>query len=91
MTNDITTSGLVSGPLSTSHQSGQSVQEWVAAHCDALEGKTPSGDKLVTTWTSAAGPEEVVTEREPGESDEEFMRRHKHEFLLAMIEAQPVP
>ncbi len=90
MAHPITTSGLDSGTISTEHQSGQTIGEWVGAHCETLDAGTPTGDILSTEWTSASGPEKTVTNRRPGESDGAFSSRHKAQFVIAMVDAPPI-
>jgi hypothetical protein len=91
VSNPITTSGLTGPDISTSQQSGQSTQDWVVKHSTSLDDAEPDGDKLTTTWTSAAGPEEVSTERLTGETDEHFLARHELAYATSMISAPPVP
>ena len=91
MAHPITTSGLAGGDVSTMHQSGQSTSDWVGAHNTAVSPETPDGDTLSTTWTSQAGDEEVKTTRNPSETDANFLRRHEAAYLLAMLDASPVP
>jgi len=79
----------VSGPVSTPHPSAQTVRDWVAEHNQALDGESPDADELTTEWTSQAGPEKVVTEREPSEDDATFLGRHQAEYMLEMLEAPP--
>lgn len=91
MLNAITTTGLTGGSVSTPHQSGQSTREWIDAHTAAVDQGTPKNDTLTTTWTSLAGPEQVVTIREPGESDALFLARHEAAYCAEMVTAPPVP
>jgi hypothetical protein len=89
MPNPITTSGLSSGDVSTQHQSGQTTSEWIEEHLENLDAESPAGDTLTTTWTSGAGREQKVTQRQQAESDKDFIQRHRIDFLLSMIEAPP--
>jgi hypothetical protein len=91
MSNPITTTGLDAGDISTEHQSGQSTNDWVGAHNSALDQATPSGKTLTTTWTSLVGRQEVETTRNSGESDALFIARHEAAYMLAMLDATPVP
>jgi hypothetical protein len=91
MSNPITTAGLGSGSVSTTHQSGESTRDWIEAHNTAIEPQSASGDKLTTTWTSASGLEKVETFRLPNEDDETFILRHENDYLTAMTGALPIP
>lgn len=91
MANSITTTGTTSDPVSTQHQSGESVQAWVKRHNIRVGGSTPSGNSLTTTWLCATGQESVTTQRQTGESDKAFLARHIQDYLLQMIECPPVP
>jgi hypothetical protein len=90
MANSISTSGLNSGTVSTEHQSGQTVHDWVTDHCASVDGDGPGGNKLTTEWMSAGGKESVETDRKQGEDDETFLQRHEAAFLLEMLDAPPV-
>jgi hypothetical protein len=89
--NSISTSGTTPQPLTTTHQSGQSVREWVGDHSTALANSTPTGDQLTTTWPSANGTITVTTNRVNDESDATFIASHVNAYLLRMIEDPPVP
>ncbi len=91
MSNPITTSGLQGGDVATDHQSGQSTRQWVDAHDAAIDAAGPKGDKLTTTWTSASGPQSVVTTRWLDEDDAHFLARHEGEYLPAMNAEPPIP
>jgi hypothetical protein len=91
VSNPITTSGVTGPDISTYHQSGQTTRDWVDDHTKSVDQAVPDGDKLTTTWTSAAGPEEVSTTRHEGEDDEEFLARHEYEYATAMGNAPPIP
>lgn len=91
MANAITTTGTTNDPVSTKHQSGEGVQEWVKRHDKKVSGATPSGDSLTTSWPCASGQESTTTDRIAGESNTAFVQRHIMAYLLAMIECPPVP
>ena len=90
MSHPITTSGLTGPDTTTYHQSGQNTSDWVDTHNGAVDARVPDGNKLTTTWTSAAGAEEVTTTRQLGENDDHFLARHELAYCLAMIDAAPV-
>ncbi len=91
MNNPITTTGLSGGAINSTKQSGESTAAWVKRHDDQVSDDSPGGNTLTTTWTSAGGPESVVTNRNAGESPKEFRLRHQNEYLVCMFEAPPVP
>lgn len=91
MANPITTTGTTSDPITTTHQSGESVSQWVKRHNDEVSQSTPSGNTLTTSWTCSTGREDVETTRLTGESDADFLLRHQIAYMLAMIECPPVP
>jgi hypothetical protein len=91
MSHPIQTSGLNSGNVSTDHEAGESIPDWIARHDAAVSKSTPSGNTLTTTWTSASGPQSVVTTRQAGESPKEFRLRHQNEYLVLMLEEPPIP
>jgi hypothetical protein len=87
----ITTEGMSGGSISTSYQPTESTRDWVSRHTDALVASSrPAGNKLTTTWESATGPKSIFTDREAGESDEDFTHRHILAFMLVMLENPPV-
>lgn len=91
MANAITTTGTTKDPVTTKHQSGESVQDWVKRHDKKVGESTPSGNSLTTTWTCASGQESVTTDRITGESDAAFLARHITEYLLGMLDCPPIP
>jgi hypothetical protein len=91
MANSIETTGTDPGPVETEHEPGQSVRDWVAEHGRALDRVTPDGDTLETTWVCIHGEKKTTTTRQDGESDANFMSRHKLEFLLDMLDCEPIP
>jgi hypothetical protein len=91
VSNPINTTGLSGGDVSTTHKSGQTTRDWVDDHNTAVEGTSPDGDTLKTTWTSAAGAESVTTTRMLDEDDEHFLARHEIDYLTGMVGAPPVP
>ena len=90
MANPITTTGTTT-PISTTHQSGESISAWVKRHDDAVEASTVSGNTLTTTWTSSGATKTVITTRQRDETDSDFKDRHVFAYLLQMIEEPPVP
>ena len=91
MANSITTTGTDPGPVETEHQPGQSVRAWVGAHSEALNEVVPNGDTLVTTWVCSQGTRSTTTTRQDDESDAQFMSRHQLEFVLDMLDCEPIP
>jgi hypothetical protein len=89
MANTITTTGFTPS-VTTSHQDGESVREWVERHNESLYDGTP-GSTLETSWTSGEGPQKVKNQRLPGESDAAFVTRHIESYLVVMVETPPVP
>ena len=89
MPGTITTTGLTSGNVSTTHNSGESVSQWVTRHSTTVSGGTP-GNKLTTSWP-CAGSKSVSTARAPGEEDVDFILRHETAYTTAMIDCPPVP
>ena len=89
MPGTITTTGMTGGTISTTHNSGESVSQWVGRHTAAVSSGTP-GNKLTTTWP-CAGSKTAVTNRGPGESDEDFVDRHETAYTEAMLDCPPVP
>ena len=89
MTNTITTTGFTPS-VTTSHQDGESVREWVARHNESLNDGTP-GSTLETSWTSSDGPKKVKNQRLEGETDAAFVTRHVESYLVVMVECPPVP
>ena len=89
MPGTITTQGMTSGPINTTHQSGESVAQWVGRHTTAVSAGTP-GDTLTTSWP-CPGSKPVVTKRSPGESDGDFVQRHEIAYSEAMMNCPPVP
>jgi hypothetical protein len=90
MANSITTMGMTSGTITTTHKSGESVSQWIGRHNSAVQLGTP-GDTLTTKWPCSAGDDSVSTSRLPGENDSDFKSRHESSYLLAMLDCIPVP
>lgn len=90
LANPITTTGLTS-TVSTTQAQGESVSSWVDRHGKDVSSSTPSGNTLTTTYTSASGPQTVTTTRKQGENDTEFLTRHRADYLLLMLDQQPIP
>jgi hypothetical protein len=90
MANSIWTTGMTGGPISTTHKSGESVLQWVGRHNTSVENGTP-GNTLTTKWPCSSGEETVTTNRNPGESDADFITRHENVYLLEMNGCPPVP
>jgi hypothetical protein len=90
MANSIQTTGLTQGTISTAHNSGESVSNWVSRHTDSVDKGTP-GNQLTTSWPCAEGNESVTSTRQLGESDKDFIARHEAEYMLAMLDCPPVP
>lgn len=90
MANSITTTGTTTDPISTQRMAGESTSAWVSRHSDSVQNATPSGNKLTTTWKSAAGDQKKETTRHSGESDADLLQRHVLEYATAMIENPPV-
>jgi hypothetical protein len=90
MANPITTTGTTTDPVSTQRQAGEAVSDWVSRHSTSVLNATPSGNKLSTTWKSAAGDKKKDTVRHSGESDADFLQRHVLEYATAMIENPPL-
>ena len=89
MPGTITTTGMTGGTIATTHNSGESVSQWVDRHTTAVDSGTP-GNKLTTTWP-CSGMKTVVTNRGPGESNEDFVDRHETAYTEAMVDCPPVP
>ena len=89
MPGTITTTGMTGGTISTTHDSGESVAQWVGRHTTSVYAGTP-GNKLTTAWP-CAGSKPVVSNRAPGETDGEFVERHVTAFTEAMVACPPVP
>ncbi len=85
----ITTVGL-STAVTTTQGVGESVPEWVTRHDEAVAASTPSGNTLTTTYTSANGAESITTQRNEGESDAEFLGRHRVAYLRRMFNSPPI-
>lgn len=90
MANPISTTGLAK-PVSTTKRPNETTQGWIQRHTDGVNQTTPDGDKLTTQYTSAAGPEEVVTNRLENESDQDFLDRHIGDYTAAMVGSPPIP
>lgn len=90
MSNPITTSG-TAPEVSTKCLPGEGPSSWVTRHNAAVQSATPTGNTLSTSWTSVNGRQTVSTTRDPGETDEDFLLRHIHDYLVAMLEEPPVP
>jgi hypothetical protein len=89
MPQPITTTGTLP-PVSTTHQNGESVREWVTRHNLGVNECAPEST-LETCWTSSGGPQKVKNTRLLGESDAAFVARHVESYLVVMIESPPVP
>jgi len=90
MANPITTTGTTTDPISTQRIGGEPVSDWVSRHSTSVQSATPSGNKLTTTWKSAAGDKKKDTVRQSGESDADFLQRHVLEYVTAMLDAPPI-
>lgn len=90
MANCIKTTG-TTPEVATTHENGESVRDWVARHTAAVSAATPNNHKLSTNWPASAGPQTVVTERAPGESNEAFLTRHIDAYLSEMVTNPPIP
>lgn len=90
MSHTITTTGTTSGPIVTTHQSGESVRDWVERHNEAVGAQVPTGNLLVTEWTCEEGVQRVRTHRNPGESDPAFVERHEVEYVTDMLGCPPI-
>lgn len=86
----IQTTGMNSGAIKTTHNSGESVSDWVSRHTEAVDQGMP-GNQLTTSWPCAEGNESVTTDRDLGESDKDLIERHEAEYMLAMLDCPPVP
>ncbi|NUP95940.1 MAG: hypothetical protein HUU28_07230 [Planctomycetaceae bacterium] len=86
----ITTTGLAS-TVTTTQGVGETVPKWIDRHNTAVAAGTPTGNTLTTTYTSANGTETVTTTRKDGESDAEFLTRHRADYLMRMVDAPPIP
>jgi hypothetical protein len=91
LSNPITTNEVKNGPLTTTHQNGESTQDWILRHSDSVELSEPTGKTLTTTWTSANGLETIITVREPNETTESFLLRHIVDYTDAMVSKPPIP
>lgn len=58
-------------------------------HFEACEGEEPKSDILTTNWTSGGMPETKSTERDPGESDEDFIDSHAFDAAVCMVDNKP--
>ena len=87
--NPITTTGL-STTVTTTQGTNETVPKWIDRHDSAVASGTPNGNTLSTNYLSGSGPQTVSTTRKAGESDNEFLLRHRSEYLLAMIAYPPV-
>lgn len=87
----IETTGLSTGSAATRHLSGQSIRGWVRTHGSRLDAGLPDGDELTTSWVARKGPLRTRTTRERGETDLEFVARHKIDFALDMLRDAPRP
>lgn len=90
---EIRTATFTSGDAVTTHQSGESVRDWVERHIDSLKNLTPDSDPLVTTWPikDPPGTASTSTTRIPGESHDSFISRHVEAVLLDMVDDNPDP
>ena len=88
MASPITTTG-TSPNVSTSHQNGESVRDWVGRHNQGVKDSSP-GTLLETCWVSSGGPQKVTNSRLPGETDAAFRSRHIESYLVVMIEKPPL-
>lgn len=89
----ITTATFTTGDENTSHQSGESVRDWVVRHGDAIKLLVPDSDPLVTTWPikDPPGTKSTSTTRLTGESDASFIDRHITAYELDMATDNPDP
>ncbi|MDZ4775002.1 MAG: hypothetical protein SGI72_17925 [Planctomycetota bacterium] len=87
----IATSGTNGGSVTTAKESGESTSTWIERHNRDVQAAESSGGELATTWQSSTGTQSVRTEREVGESDEEFTLRHIVEYLAEMEKEPPIP
>ncbi|HTF89491.1 MAG TPA: hypothetical protein VK843_13850 [Planctomycetota bacterium] len=86
----ISTTG-TSPAVTTTKTSGETSAEWVDRHDTAVQGTTPSGNTLTTTYTSTQGAELVETIRLPNETDGKFLARHQNDYMESMANHPPVP
>lgn len=87
--NSITTAGLTT-TVTTTQGAGETVPKWIDRHDRAVASGTPSGNTLTTTYESSSGQQVVQTTRKDGESDSEFLLRHRSQYLLQMISYPPI-
>ncbi|MEO6711026.1 MAG: hypothetical protein ABI054_06865 [Planctomycetota bacterium] len=77
--------------MTTTRNIGESTTEWVPRHASDVQGATPSGNTLTTTYTSSQGVESVETIRLPNETDAQFLKRHENDYLQTMASNPPIP
>ena len=90
MAHPVVTTGTVS-TVSTTKRPNESTEAWVTRHNSAVDGATPGGNTLTTSYTSAGGAEVVVTNRINDETDASFLARHEADYVSYMGGAPPIP
>ena len=86
----ITTTGLAS-TVTTSLGVNETVPKWIDRHDNAVAAGTPTGNQLTTNYTSGSGALSVQSTRREGESDEQFVTRHRADYLKEMNNNPPIP
>lgn len=90
MASTITTAGTSPDPITTARAPGESVAAWIGNHSAAvLTATLDKSGKLVTTWYSSGTPEETISYRARGETDEQFLERHVLAYTNAMVDNPP--
>ena len=62
---EIRTATFTSGDVVTTYQSPETVRAWVLRHANAIKGKTPDSNPLVTTWPIKDPPGTASTSTAP--------------------------
>ena len=91
MASTIITIGTSPEPITTRREAGESLDDWIRRHAEALQWSTPSGEKLLTTWPSLSARGVLTTVRRPGESDQLFKQRHLEAYPLHVAARPPLP
>jgi hypothetical protein len=68
------------GRFATNHQASPTARELVCPRVTAIEAAGTTSDNLTSTWTSAFGPQTVMTDRLRNEGDDFFIKRHEVEY-----------